>query len=66
MAKPKNTRPDVIVEYAGYEGERDTNRFKSYWDALRYLNKNYDEEDRERIHPDIAKDLPDGSRTYEL
>jgi hypothetical protein len=58
-------KPYVIVENAGYVGERDVARFDDYWKALNALNADYDEDERDRLHVAIAYEAPEG-RTYEI
>lgn len=58
-------KPYVIVENAGYIGERDVARFDDYWKALDALNSAYDRDEREEMHVEIAFDGPEG-RTYEV
>lgn len=62
----RNTRKYIVVENAGYEGEQDVHTAKTYRAAVNWLRKTYDEEDREKLHPDVCLERPDGSRTYEL
>jgi hypothetical protein len=59
------TKEFIVVENAGYEGEQDIRRFKTYREACAFFDKQYDEEDRERIHPEIAVEI-DGERSYEI
>lgn len=58
----------TVVELAGYVGENDRKSFGTFADAADYLEDEYGEaesDERERLKPDIAIDLPDGSRTYD-
>ncbi len=58
-------KPYVIVEQAGYVGERDVARFDDYWKALAALNADYDRDERDELHVAIAYEAPEG-RTYEV
>lgn len=56
----------TVVENAGYVGERDVHTANSYMDAIKWRDGRYDDDEIERLRVDIAVDLPDGSRTYEM
>lgn len=56
----------AVVENAGYVGETDRRSFKSYRQAVDWLNAEYDADERDELHVAIAADLPDGTRTYEV
>ena len=55
----------IVVENAGYEGERDVKNFISYRAALKWLLKNYAEDERDGLHVAIAFEDGNG-RSYDL
>lgn len=55
----------IVVENAGYVGERDVYNGASWSEAMRWLEAHYDDEDRERLRPDICSEDSDGNRSYE-
>lgn len=60
------TKKYVVVENAGYERECDVHTANSYSDALKWCDNYYEEDEIETLHVEIARELPDGSRTYEI
>ena len=55
----------IVVELAGYEGEHDVRTFNCPDKAARWINRQYDEDDKERLHPAIRLDKPNGESTYD-
>lgn len=56
----------IIVENAGYEGERDVYSTRGYRDAIYWLCQNYTDEERDTLHVDICRITKSGERSYEL
>jgi hypothetical protein len=56
----------TVVEQAGYVGERDLKTLDGFREANDWLALNYSPEEIEEMRIEIAVDLPDGNRTYEL
>lgn len=56
----------VVVENAGYEGERDVRRCISYGSAIGWQNQHYSESERERMHIAICSENEAGQRSYEI
>jgi hypothetical protein len=59
-------RTFTVVENAGYERETDVRSFESYSAAIKFRDNYYVEDEVESLHVEIACDLPDGTRTYEI
>lgn len=56
-----------VVENAGYEREYVTpGHFADYRSAQFWMNHHYEDDEVESLHVDIAKQLPDGSLTYDF
>lgn len=55
----------VVVDQAGYEGERDLHEARTYDEALRWRRDNYDGDVIAERHIEIARDIA-GQRSYEL
>jgi len=55
----------VVVDNAGYEGERDLHEARTYDEALRWRRDNYDGDVIAERHIEIARDIA-GQRSYEL
>lgn len=55
----------VVVDNAGYEGERDLFEAPSFEAALRWRGENYDGDVIAERHIEIARDIA-GERSYEL
>lgn len=55
----------VVVDNAGYEGERDLHEAATYEAALQWRRDNFDGDVIAERHIEIAKDVA-GARTYEL
>ncbi|WP_316207462.1 hypothetical protein [Bradyrhizobium sp. SZCCHNR3118] len=55
----------VVVQNAGYEGERDVQECESHHDAIVWMNANYSLEEVEQLHVAICRDVA-GERTYDL
>jgi hypothetical protein len=49
----------VIVEKAGYEGERDITHFPTLREAFAYQRGHYEPEEVEELHVDIRQDWTD-------
>lgn len=57
----------AIIENAGYVGEKDIGgRFATYTEASKRLHKQYDADEIESMHVDIAGVLADGSLTFDF
>jgi hypothetical protein len=57
----------AVVENAGYVGECDIRTgLLTYMEASDYMHSYYDQDEIEGLHVDIALDMPDGHRTYEV
>lgn len=55
----------VVVDNAGYEGERDLHEARTYDEALQWRRDNYDGDVIAERHIEIARDMA-GQRSYEL
>lgn len=55
----------VVVDQAGYEGERDLHEARTYDEALQWRRDNYDGDVIAERHIEIARDVA-GQRSYEL
>lgn len=55
----------IVVENAGYVGERDVHECDDYWEALDWADKKYDPDELEDLHVDICSEDSDGNRSYE-
>ncbi|MFG1270797.1 hypothetical protein V5F40_22865 [Xanthobacter sp. DSM 14520] len=56
----------TVVENAGYEGENDRRSFDAFDDAVKWRDRWYSRQERERLHVEIRLDLADGTSTYEI
>jgi hypothetical protein len=56
----------TVVENAGYERECDVHTADRYGNAIKWRDSYYEGDEIERLHVEIACDLPDGNRTYEF
>jgi len=55
----------VVVQNAGFEGEKDVFEAKTFDEASAWMNKNYSSPEISELHVAIAKDIA-GQRSYEL
>lgn len=55
----------VVVQNAGYEGEKDVFEAKTHSEAIAWMNKSYSSTEIDELHVAIAKDIA-GERSYEL
>jgi hypothetical protein len=55
----------VVVENAGYEGEKDVFEAKTFDEASAWMTKTYSAESIDRLHIAVARDIA-GQRSYEL
>lgn len=64
----KAPRTFIVVENAGYVGENDRQGgFATYSEANDWMRTQYpDEDERERLHVDIAAENVNGDRTYDF
>lgn len=56
----------LIIENAGYEDEQVCFEFDSYREAVRFSDGWYEADEIESLHVMIAKQLLDGSVTYDF
>ncbi len=56
----------IVVENAGYNGERDLRSFPTWKEADTWAHQQYDEDEFEKLHVDIRRDSADGMQTYEF
>jgi hypothetical protein len=56
----------IVVENAGYEGERDVKRCISYGSTCGWLKQFYSESERESLHVAICVESDSGERSYAL
>jgi hypothetical protein len=57
--------PYAVIENAGYEGGNEVREFSKLATAIRWMERWYANGEKERLHVEIAKVLPNGERTYE-
>jgi hypothetical protein len=55
-----------VVENAGYQGEQDVFSHTDFNVAAKWLTDRYTDFEVKNMHIDIACDLPNGDRTYEI
>lgn len=55
----------VLVEYAGYNNERDVETFEHWQEAVLYREKHYTDEETESMHVEICVEI-DGDRSYDV
>jgi hypothetical protein len=58
-------REYIVVENAGYVGERDVKRRPSFKEARKWMAGNYDCDEIDSLHVAICVEV-NGQRTYEL
>lgn len=55
----------LVIENAGYEGERIVHRHKSFRAAYAWVRDRYNTDQLEEMHVDIALERADGSITFD-
>ncbi|MCM2457565.1 hypothetical protein HGO37_19375 [Rhizobium sp. CG4] len=63
---PEPSLKYVVVEHAGYQGEQDVFSHTDFNVAAKWLTDWYTDFEVKNMHIDIACDLPNGDRTYEI
>jgi hypothetical protein len=58
-------RQYIVVENAGYQGERDVKHKASFIEASKWMRSNYDSMELLDLHVAICVEI-DGRRSYEL
>lgn len=61
-----NRKKYVVIENAGYERECDVHSATSHEAAIAWRDQYYEDDEIGQLHVEIARELPDGSRTYEF
>jgi hypothetical protein len=64
-ADSRMSREYIVVENAGYEGERDVKRKPSFTEASKWMRNSYDLDEIDSLHVAICVEV-NGERTYEL
>lgn len=54
----------IVVENAGYNGERDVHACGNYFAALRWLDRNYGEEEQREMNVAVCAEI-NGERSYD-
>ena len=55
----------IVIENAGYDGERDIKSFYVFRAALNYMRTHYDDDEIDSLHVAICRES-NGERSYEI
>jgi hypothetical protein len=55
----------IVVENAGYTGEKDVKQFSTFNTARTWMYRNYTYDEVDQLHVDIVLENNHGQRTYE-